>query len=184
MRLISCVSLACVFGRPALNLENSPMTDECGMNEDAERWNQLSCAEAAPFVHSRISFGGLEFFDVLVRQLDGADERFAFAHAVAIRAAGDEQIVLVGDVADNAAAVGGGMLGVKTFDAVQPGRHQIGDDFVGAVQSRMRHDGETAGLVDQFDRFERGHLGLGHPGGAAFFKKPLEGFVQVPQSRP
>ncbi len=44
------------------------------------------------------------------------------------------------------------MFGVKTLDAVQSGLHQIGNDFVGAVQAGMRHDRQPAGLVNQFDR--------------------------------
>ena len=58
----------------------------------------------------------------------------------------------------------GGMFGVKTFDAIQPGGHQIGDDVIRAVQAGMRHHREAAGLMNQRHGFERGNLGLGHPG--------------------
>ena len=68
---------------------------------------------------------------------------------------------------------------MKTFDAVQSGVHETGDDFVRAVQSGMRHDREAAGLMNQFDGFERGHLGLGHPRGPVFLQKPLEGLVEA-----
>ena len=120
----------------------------------------------------------LEPFDVFVGQLDGADERLALAEAVAIGTAGDEQVELVGDF-QVTLGQRGGMLGVKTFDAVQPGVHERRNDFVRAVQSGMRHDGEAAGLVNQFDALQRGHLGLGHPGGPVLFEKPLERLVQV-----
>ena len=42
----------------------------------------------------------------------------------------------------------------------------------------MRHYRKAPGLMDQFDGFQRGHLGLGHPGGAVFLQEPLEGFIQ------
>ena len=73
----------------------------------------------------------------------------------------------------------GGMFRVKTFDAIQPGGDERGNDFVRAVQARMRHHREAAGLMNQFNAFERGHLGLGHPRGPAFFQEPLERFVEV-----
>ena len=72
----------------------------------------------------------------------------------------------------------GRVFRVKTFDAVQPGVHERGDDVVGAVQTGMRHHREAAGLMNQFDAFQRGHLGFGHPGRAALFEKTLEGLVE------
>ena len=73
----------------------------------------------------------------------------------------------------------GGMFRVKTFDAVHPGVHEAGNDFVRAVQTRMRHHREAARLMNQFHAFERGHLGFRHPRGPAFFQKPLERLVEI-----
>ena len=97
---------------------------------------------------------------------------------MAVAAAGDEQIVFFRDF-QIPLAHHGGMFGVKTFNAVQPGLHERGNDFVGAVQTGMRHDGEAAGLMDQFHAFQRGHLGLGHPRRAVFFEKTRERLVQI-----
>ena len=87
---------------------------------------------------------------MLIGQLDRADERFAFAHAMAIRAAGHEQIKLVRDLQ---VMLGdrGGMFRVKTFDSVQTRLDQLGNDLIASVQPRMRHDREATGLVNQFD---------------------------------
>ena len=73
----------------------------------------------------------------------------------------------------------GGVLGVKTFDAVQPGVHERRNDFVRAVQAGMRHHRQPAGLVNQLDALQGGHLGLGHPGGPVLFEKSLERLVQI-----
>src|ERR1700734_3356904 len=90
------------------------------------------------------------FLYVFVRQPDSADEGFAFAEAVAIAAAGDEQMIFVRDL-EVALGHGGGMLGVETFDAVQTGINQGGNDVVRAVQPRMSHDGQSPGLMDEFN---------------------------------
>ena len=88
------------------------------------------CASILRLVGSR-----LEFFDVFVGQFDGADERFALAEAVAVGAAGHEQMKFVGDFQITLGRRGR-VFGVETFDAVQPGVHQHGNDVVGAVQVR------------------------------------------------
>src|SRR5581483_10725858 len=133
MRLISCVSLLCVLARPALN-----------------RWNRFIVGGrergSSTIGRRRIFPGRLEPFDVRVRDPDGADERFTLAEAVAIGTAGDQQVVLFGD-GKITFRHDGGMLGVKTFNAVEAGGNQVRDDVIRAVQSRMRHDGEAAGLV-------------------------------------
>ena len=84
---------------------------------------------------SAFSDFGLELFDVLIGKLDGADEGLAFAHAVAIRAAGHEQIeavrkfkIMLGN--------GSGMFGVKTFDAIESGLNHARDDFIAMASAR------------------------------------------------
>ena len=98
---------------------------------------------------ARFSFRrlGLELFHAVVGQLYRADERPDFAVAVAIAAARDEQAVVFRDL-QVPAGKAGGMLGMETFNPVQTRRHQVGNDFIRPVQSRMRHDSEAAGLVD------------------------------------
>ena len=120
----------------------------------------------------------MQFFDVFVRQFDAADERLALAEAVAVGAAGDEQMEFLRDF-QVALRHHGRMLRVKTFDAVQAGVHEVGNDVIGPVQARMRHDRQSAGLMNQLDAFERGHFGLGHPGGAAFFQETLKRLIQM-----
>ena len=62
--------------------------------------------------------GLLQFVDVVDGELDAADERLAFAHPMAIRAAGDEQAVLLRDVQIVRGDVGR-MLGVVALDDVE-----------------------------------------------------------------
>ena len=74
----------------------------------------------------------------------------------------------------------GRMFRVKTFDAVQPGF----DQSAGMTSSVRFKPGcamtaSAAGLMDQFNGFERGHFGLGHPRRPVLFQKTLEGFVQI-----
>jgi len=71
------------------------------------------------------------------------------------------------------------MFGVKTFDAIQARLDQDRNHIVGAVQSRMRHDGEAAGLMDEFDGFECGHFGLGHPCGSVLFQETFKSLIQI-----
>src|ERR1700693_837559 len=167
VRLSSCTSLVWVLASPALNLAKSPM----------ERMRNYGCKKL--FGGQCFAFGnaGLEFFHVFVRQFHGADEGTDLAVTVTVAAAGDEQMIFVRDLKITLGH-GGGMLGVKTFDAVESGIHEAGNDVVGAVQTGMGHDGEAAGLMDQFHAFRGGHLGLGHPGGAAFFEVALERLVE------
>ena len=65
----------------------------------------------------------------------------------------------------------GRMFGVKALDAIEPGGDQIGDGLIVAIQTGMRQHGQTTGLMDQFDRIQRGHLGLEHYAGRPFFRK-------------
>ena len=95
---------------------------------------------------------------------------------MAIGAARHEQMKFVGNF-QIALGGGGRMLGMKTFDAVQPGVHERGNDFIRAVQTGMRHHREAAGLVNQFDAFQRGHLGLGHPRRTVSFEKTRERLI-------
>ena len=61
---------------------------------------------------------GPQLFDVLIGNLNRADERFTFAHAVAIRTAGHQQIESVRNLK---IMLGNrcGVLRVEAFDAVQ-----------------------------------------------------------------
>ena len=72
------------------------------------------------------------------RQLHPADERFAFAEAVAIGAAGDQQVMAVGDLQ---VILGHGrrVFGMETFQAVQARCGQRRNDFVAAIQAGMGH---------------------------------------------
>src|SRR6266542_6860111 len=90
---------------------------------------------------------GLELLHVFVGQSNRADERFAFAQAVTVRAAGDGQVEFL---RDSHVVLGGRrcVFGVKTFKAVEAGLYEVGDDPVGAVQAGMRHDGKPARLMD------------------------------------
>ena len=85
----------------------------------------------------------LELLHLFVGQFDGADERFALAEAVAIGAAGHEQVMPVGNFK---IALGhcGRVLRMKTLDAVQSRGHQQGNDIVRTVQAGMGHDREAA----------------------------------------
>src|ERR1017187_8996967 len=83
--------------------------------------------------------GGQEFFHIYERHANGADERLGLAKTVAVAAAGDEQMVFLRNL-QIAFGHHGGMFGVKAFDAVESGVHEVGNDFVGAVQAGMRHD--------------------------------------------
>ncbi len=69
--------------------------------------------------------GLLEFLQVNGRELDPADEGFAFAEAVAIGAAGDGQIEAPGQ-GQIVFALGGGVFGMETFQAVQTLAGQCG----------------------------------------------------------
>ena len=120
-----------------------------------------------------------QFLDVLVRQLDGADERLALAEAVAIGAAGHQQMELVGQLQV--------MLGGRRSNAscenirCRPGRPRpAGNDLVGAVQPRMRH-APPARRPDESSQWpsQRGHLDLGHPRRPVPLQETLEGLVQA-----
>ena len=123
-------------------------------------------------------FGSFEVFDVFVGQLNGANQRFALAQSMTIRPAGDQKTELLRQT-DVVLADGRCVLGVKTLQAVQPCADQGGDDFIGAIQTRMSHHREAIRLMNQFDRLQRGHLELGHPGRTGLFQEPFESFVQV-----
>src|SRR5438132_6026806 len=85
MRLISCVSFACVFCRPALNLSNNPMklipSAGGGTNPGRLRPPDRSAL--------------LDFFNVLIGKLDRTDQRLALVHPMAVGTAGDEQMMLI-----------------------------------------------------------------------------------------
>ena len=62
----------------------------------------------------------------------------------------------------------GGMLGVEAFQAIHTRADQIGNDFIGPVQSRMCHDCQAARLMNEIDGFKGGDFEFRHPGGLAF----------------
>src|ERR1041385_4565940 len=166
MRLISWTSLLWVFCRPALSLSNKPMLRQRA--EGAARRGSIGGTAGE---------GGFEALDVVVRQLDGADQRFALSQAMTIGPARDEQTEL-GCQAEVALAGGGGVFGMKTFQAIDPGPDEGGNDFIGAIQSRMSHHGEAARLVDQFDGLECGDLEFRDPGRPALLQEALERLIQ------
>src|SRR2546430_15736753 len=97
MRLISCASLVCVFCKPNLNLEKRPVTN---------RWinGLLLMIGWANNSQSRHCEGGLTFISsllkllhMLIRKLDCANEGFAFAEPMAVRATSDKQAETVGN---------------------------------------------------------------------------------------
>ena len=71
------------------------------------------------------------------------------------------------------------MFGVETFQAVQAGAHQFRNDSVRAVQAGVRHDRESARLMDQRNRIERGDFELRHPRRPVLFQKSFKGLVEV-----
>ena len=115
---------------------------------------------------------------MFVGQLDGADQRFALAETVTIGPAGDEQMKFVGHFQITFGS-DGRVLRMKTFNAIQARFDQNRNHVIGAVQPGMRHDGESAGLMNEFDGFERGHFGFGHPRRPVLFQETFEGFVQA-----
>src|SRR5690349_8819556 len=123
----------------------------------------------------RFSFGSAfaKLFDVLVGHLNRANKRFAFAHAVTIRAARYEELMLVGDF-EVMLGYGGGMLGVKTFYSVESGSHQTRNHLITMVQAGMRENGHAAGLVDEFNSGGGRHFKLRNPSRPILFKIPLE----------
>src|SRR4051812_27797725 len=119
----------------------------------------------------------LELLDVLVRELDVADERLAFVHAMAIAAAGDEKIVLLRHLQIMFHG-GGRMFGVVALDAIHAGLDERRNERVVMHESRMRDDRETASIVNEFNRVVRRDFEFRNPGGPSFFQKALEGFIK------
>ena len=73
-----------------------------------------------------------QHLDVLIRHPDGADQWFAFAHAVAIRSAGHQQMEMVGQLQVMLAGCCG-MFRVETLNAVQPSLDHAGDNLVRTI---------------------------------------------------
>src|ERR1700677_1251618 len=91
--------------------------------------------------------GFLELFEVEGGKFDTANEGFAFAEAVAVGAAGDEEIETLcqGEIMFGE---GWAVLGMETFQTIETLGGQGGNDFVVVVQTWVGHDGEAAGLVN------------------------------------
>ena len=115
---------------------------------------------------------------MLIWKLNRADERLAFAHAVAIGTAGHEQIVLVGNFkimfGDSR-----GVFGVKAFDAVESGRNHTWNHFVAMTQAGMGHHGDAARVMNQINRVRRGHFEFWHPGRPILLQEPFECFIEA-----
>ena len=117
------------------------------------------CIRAREFAFRNFTF---EFLHVFVRQLDGADERFAFAFAVTIRTTRDEQFQVIRHFKVMPRHTVG-MFGVVTFEAVKSDGNEVRYQFIHMVQSWMRHHRQTAGLMNQFDGVGGLDASLGHP---------------------
>ena len=71
------------------------------------------------------------------------------------------------------------MFRVKTFNAVQAGRNQVGDDVVVVIEAGMGEDSDTARLMDQGDGIDRGDFEFGNPCRPALAEKSFEGLVEA-----
>ena len=108
-------------------------------------------------VPSRGGFGLVPFLEPVVidgGQLDPADEGLAFAEAVAIGAAGDQQM-MAGRNVQVVPAHRGGVFGMETLDAIQPGQRVVlvddllatGGTMQATIQLVRQLGGEIAGLA-------------------------------------
>ena len=69
------------------------------------------------------------------------------------------------------------MFRVKTFDAVESSIHEVGNDFIATVQSGMRKNCNTTGVMNQTDCVRRGDFEFANPRRAIFSQEPFKGFV-------
>src|ERR1051326_5142107 len=66
---------------------------------------------------------------------------------------------------------------MKTLDPVEPGFDYLRNDFIGAIQSRVRQHGQPAGIVDQFNAIVSRNFEFRNPGWRIFFEEALESFI-------
>jgi hypothetical protein len=111
-------------------------------------------------------------------ELEGANQRPALGHAVAVRPPGDEQAVPLSELE----VVGGCrrvMLGVEALDPVETGLDEGREERVGMADAGMREDGDSPRLVEEGDGVFGGDLRFGGPGWAIPFEESFEGLVDT-----
>src|SRR5260221_358228 len=171
MRLSSWTSCEWVFCSPALNFWKRLMYESGGFGKGRLR-NHEAAFNGAPrnlLLHQ---------FHEAVGNPHRANERLAFAQAMAVGTPRDEQSVSLGDLQ---VMLGHGrrMLGVETFQTIHAGIDHFGNDLIRPVQTRVGHHRQSARLMNQVHGLEPGNFELGHPGRLALLQEPLEGLVQV-----
>ena len=139
---------------------------------------RVGTGDQEPAEDSPLEGSFFQAFDAIVRQFHRADERLAFAQAMAIGPARDQQIMRSRD-AEIMVADCGRVFGVKAFDSVQTCFDQRRDGIIDSVETGMGHDGKAARVVDQRNRVKRGYFIFGHPRGPMLFEKAFKCFVET-----
>src|SRR6187431_130060 len=67
---------------------------------------------------------------------------------------------------------------MEAFDTVHARADQVGNHFVGMVESGMSQNSQSAGVVNQRNGVCGGNLELRDPGWLALLEEALEGFVE------